>query len=323
MAAPTLQHLVPRLKLRHWALLVELDRHRSVSRTARQLGLSQPTVTRALGDIESIFMEPLFVRGGRGLEPTPAGALVLTRARVALADAESLGQDLEALATGMQGRLRVGVIPFLSQLTQDQVWQHLLSVQPRLGFVVVEETTHNLLQAVQSRTLDCAICRFTPDGADAGFEQQLLYTQEPRLVVSRAGARRLLKRGLDWEAFASLHWILPPTDTPIRQMIQSIFASAGQPVPVPFMQAYAHNTLVSVLRQMPDAITILPADIAQEVADASGACVLPQRLQWNLPPVAVVRLRGAAHSVIVDALTRGLRSRLASDGGAMTVLTPP
>lgn len=310
MSVPTLQHLAARLKLRHFSLLAELDRHRSVSRAAQHLGLSQPTLTRALGEIESIFMAPLFTRSRRGLEPTPAGALVLARARVALADAGSLGQDLQALGAGLRGRLRIGVIPFLSRATQDGVWQHLLALRPAMGFVVEEATTYNLVQAVQARALDCAICRFTPASAEAGLDQQFLYNQEPRLVVSRAAAERLLRRGLDWEAFVSLQWIFPPADTPIRQMIHSIFASAGQPVPVPLLEAYAHNTLVSVLRRMPDAITILPGDIAQEVADASGARVLPQRLQWNLPPVGMVRLRDAVQAGTVDALTQALRRGL-------------
>lgn len=307
MSAPTLQHLAARLKLRHFALLVELDRHRSVSRAAQHIGLSQPTVTRALGEIESIFMTALFTRSRRGLEPTAAGVLVLARARVALADAASLGQDLAALGTGLHGRLRIGVIPFLSRITQDAVWQHLLALRPRLGFVVEEATTHALVQAVRARTLDCAICRFTPAGTEAGLAQQFLYKQEPRLVVSRTAAQRLLRRGLDWDAFVSLRWIFPPADTPIRQMIHAIFASAGQPVPVPVLEAYAQKTLVSVLRHMPDAITILPEDIAQEVVDASGARVMPQRLQWNLPPVGVVRLHDAANAGIVDALTAALR----------------
>lgn len=307
MSAPTLQHLAARLKLRHFSLLAELDRHRSVSRAAQHLGLSQPTVTRALGEIESIFMTPLFTRSRRGLEPTPAGALVLVRAKVALADAASLGQDLEALGTGLHGRLRIGVIPFLSRVTHDALWHHLLALRPRMGFLAEEATTHDLLQAVRARTLDCAICRFTPASAGAGLQQQFLYHQEPRLLVSRAAAARLARRGLDWEALVSLRWIFPPSDTPIRQMIHSIFASAGQPVPVPVLEAYAHHTLVSVLRHMPDAITILPDDIAQEVADASGARVMPQRLQWNLPPVGVVRLHDSAQAGIVDAMTATLQ----------------
>jgi DNA-binding transcriptional LysR family regulator len=136
--------------------------------------------------------------------------------------------------------------------------QHLLGLRPALGFLVEEATTDRLLEAVASRRLDCAICRFTSASPDSGLVQQHLYSQEPRLVVSRASARRLARRGIDWDAFASLKWILPPQHSPIRNMIHSIFASAGQQVPAPVLEAYAQKTVSSVLRQLPDAITILP-----------------------------------------------------------------
>ena len=77
MQSPGLSHLPNRLKLRHYALLVELARARSVSRVAQQMSLSQPTVTRALAEIEGIFGQPLFARHRSGLEPTPAGVLVI------------------------------------------------------------------------------------------------------------------------------------------------------------------------------------------------------------------------------------------------------
>ncbi len=307
MPTPSLSWLAARLKLRHFSVLIELDRTRSVTRAAEQQGLAQPTLTRSLGEIEAIFMTPLFTRGRRGLEPTPAGQLVLARARLALADAGALGQDLEALGSGLQGRLRIGVIPFLSHHTHDAMWQHLLSLSPRMGFVAEESTTDVLQKALLERKLDCAICRFTPAGAQAGLEQQFLYHQEPRLVVSRNAAERLAQRGLDWDALAAMKWIFPPHHTPVREMIHSIFASSGQSVPMPFMEAYANKILASVLRHMTDAITILPDDIAQEVADLSGARVMPQRLQWNLPPVGMVRLRDTTHAALVEELADVIR----------------
>ena len=307
MPTPSLPWLAARLKLRHYALLIALDSARSVSRAAEQLGLAQPTVTRSLGEIEGIFMTLLFTRSRRGLEPTPAGQLVLARARLALADAGALGHDLAALGSGLQGRLRIGVIPFLSHHTQDTMWQHLLTLRPRMGFVAEEATTDMLQKAVLARKLDCAICRFTSAGAEAGLVQQFLFHQEPRLVVSRKAAGRLASRGLDWDAFVSMQWIFPPQHTPVREMIHSIFASAGQAVPMPFMEAYANKILASVLRHMPDAITILPDDIAQEVADLSGARVMPQRLQWNLPPVGLIRLQDATHAELVDSMADVIR----------------
>lgn len=313
MATPTLQRLTSRLKLRHLQLLTELDRERSISRTAQRLKLAQPTVTRALAEIEDIFMAPLFVRGRRGLEPTPAGELVLARARNALLDASSLEQDLASLTSGFGGVLRVGVIPYLSNNTHDALWRHLLGLRPALGFVVEEATTDRLLEAVKSRRLDCAICRFSAAGADGELVQAHLYRQEPRLVVSRAVSKRLAGRGIDWPAFASLPWILPPRHSPIREMIHAMFASAGQPVPAPVLEAYAQKTLVSVLRQLPDAITILPDDIALEVAEASGASILPQRLAWHLPPIGIVRRADLAHAQRVDGLVGALRSKTEVD----------
>jgi DNA-binding transcriptional LysR family regulator len=307
MATPTVQRLSSRLKLRHFALLTELDRHRSISRTALQLNLAQPTVTRALAEIEQIFMAPLFVRGRRGLEPTPAGELVLARARHALADAESLERDLAALDAGFRGTLRMGVIPYLSNNTHDAIWRHLLALRPAPSYVVEEATTDRLLEAVKNRRLDCAICRFTSADIGSGLVQRHLYHQEPRLVVSGAAARRLARRGLDWEAFASLPWILPPVQTPIRDMIQAIFASAGQQLPAPVLEAYAQKTLASLLRQLPNAITILPDDIATEVALASGARVLPQRLQWNLPPVGMVRREDVGSADLIDGIAASIR----------------
>jgi hypothetical protein len=69
---------------------------------------------------------------------------------------------------------------------------------------------------------------------------------------------------------------------------------------------YAHKTLAAVLRLWPDAVTILPADIADEIADASGAKVLTQRLQWNLPPVGMARLRDCSAAQAVDDLGKAI-----------------
>lgn len=307
MPSPNLQRLSTRLKLRHFALLTELERQGSVSRAAQHLGLAQPTVTRALAEIEGIFMTPLFVRSRRGLEPTPAGEVVLARAHHSLADAAALERDLAAVEAGFRGTLRIGVIPFLSTTTHDAIWRHLLDLRPALRFEVQESTSDRLLQALRDRQLDCAICRFTAVKSGDGLVLRHLYQQEPRIVMSGPAAKRLARRGLDWEAYASMRWILPPLETPIRDMIRTIFASAGQPEPPSVLESFAEKTLKSLLRQLPDAITILPDDIAAELADAAGARVLPQRLQWNLPPIGLVRLEGLSNGALIDQIAEAVR----------------
>lgn len=314
LSDPLVHRLETRLKLRHYALLVALDRHRSITLVARQLSLTQPTVTRALADIEDIFMTPLFVRNRRGLEPTPAGVVVLARARLAVADNASLQQESQAVSAGRQGRLRIDVTPYVSTQALDATWQHLFALHPQLALLAHEDTTHNLIQAVRSRTLDCAICRFSNDSTDDDLVQQLLYHQQACLVVARSCADRMANHAaLDIAQLTELDWIFPPPDTPIRQMINAIFAAAGRTVPVPIMETYAPRTVASALQQLPRGITVLPCDIEHAVASTGGAEVLPQPLPWSLPPVGLAWLRGSPKAEIIAALAAAVVQPVTAD----------
>lgn len=307
---PLAHRLETRLKMRHYALLVAVDRHRSITRVAEQFSLTQPTVTRALADIEDIFMTPLFVRHRRGLEPTPAGVVVLARARLAMADNAALQQELQAVSAGRQGRLRIGVIPYVSTQALDATWQYLFALRPQLALLAHEDTTHNLIQAVRSRTLDCAICRFSHDSTDGDLVQQLLYQQQACLVVARSCASRLAKQAaLDISQLTEMDWIFPPSDTPIRQMINAIFAAAGRTAPIPLIEAYAPRAIASALQQLPRGVTVLPRDVAQAVAATGAAEVLPQPLPWSLPPVGLAWLRDSPKAAVIAALAAAVRQR--------------
>jgi DNA-binding transcriptional LysR family regulator len=296
-----------RLKMRHFVLLDAIDRYRSVTRVAEQMSLAQPTVTRALADIEDIFMTPLFARTGRGLEPTAAGEVVIARARLALADNEALRRELESVRAGQQGRLRLGVIPYVSGAALDAAWRHLFALRPRIALLAHEDTTRNLIAQIRDRTLDCAICRFH-DGADDDLVQELLYRQQAHLVVAASSAAPLQRRGPpDIARLADMDWIFPPANTPIRQLLVASFAAAGEKVPVPLLEAYAVRQIAHALGNLPRGITVLPREIAQAVADLGSAVVLPQPLPWELPPIGLAWLRNAPKAGLAAGLAAALR----------------
>src|SRR5262245_48620494 len=60
-----------RLDLNLLPVIVALHEHRSVSRAARALGMSQPAVSTALAKLRRAFGDPLYVKTSRGMEPTP------------------------------------------------------------------------------------------------------------------------------------------------------------------------------------------------------------------------------------------------------------
>src|SRR5688572_29076061 len=65
-------------------VLVALDDQRSVSRAARDLDRSQPAVSAALGKLRGYFKDPLFLRSGNAMRPTPRAETAVAAARNAL-----------------------------------------------------------------------------------------------------------------------------------------------------------------------------------------------------------------------------------------------
>ena len=64
--------------------LEALLRRRNVTRAAAEVGLSQPAMSRALARLRDIFGDPLLVRAGGGLAPTPAAEALAPKVAVAL-----------------------------------------------------------------------------------------------------------------------------------------------------------------------------------------------------------------------------------------------
>lgn len=79
---------VSQLDLNLMVVLDVLLQERSVTRAARRLGRSQPAVSHALSRLREAVDDPLFVRRGRALVPTPRAEQLGAAARVALAGLE-------------------------------------------------------------------------------------------------------------------------------------------------------------------------------------------------------------------------------------------
>src|SRR6266852_2062841 len=81
------------LELGQIRLLAELSRSRSVSRAAKQIGISQSAASHALAKLRKVLGDPLFTRTQDGFQPTPFGG------RLGSASCEALDVLLAGLAS--------------------------------------------------------------------------------------------------------------------------------------------------------------------------------------------------------------------------------
>src|ERR1051325_5366840 len=96
------------LDLLHLKTLAEIARHRSFSRAADALHLSQPAVSHHIRHLERVVAAPVLERLGKRAVLTKAGELLLEHARRVFDELEAAAQAIQRLRGVVSGRVRVG-----------------------------------------------------------------------------------------------------------------------------------------------------------------------------------------------------------------------
>jgi DNA-binding transcriptional LysR family regulator len=141
--------------LRQLEYLVAAAHHGGAARAAQALHVSQPSISKAISDLESLWGERLFVRlHARGLEVTAAGATRVRQARAVLRQAESL---LAPRAVALQGLLRVGCLSTLGPRYLPGILSRLRTAHPGIQVQLVEGDTEALTRQLERGSLDVAL----------------------------------------------------------------------------------------------------------------------------------------------------------------------
>ena len=99
-----LRRVLDPLRLR---LLVEVERHGSITAAARACAMGQPTASTHLRTLEAAVGHRLIERGGRGTRLTDAGQLLARHATLVLSALDGLEEELAELGRGRIGTVRV------------------------------------------------------------------------------------------------------------------------------------------------------------------------------------------------------------------------
>jgi DNA-binding transcriptional LysR family regulator len=120
-------------------LLVSLDAlltESSVNRAARRMGLSQPAMSHALARLRDLFDDPLLVRSGEGMLPTPRGEELVAPVRRILEDIDHAlapggAFEPEHCADTFRLSIEGGTLPFVVQRLRQEAPGARLEVSPR------------------------------------------------------------------------------------------------------------------------------------------------------------------------------------------------
>ncbi|WP_261172207.1 LysR substrate-binding domain-containing protein, partial [Bordetella pertussis] len=124
-------------------------------------------------------------------------------------------------------------------------------------------------------------------------------------------AARLARRALDWSALAELDWILGVPQTAMRDQVASLFMQAGIRPPAATTECHSAKLIGELIAASDRALSIVPADIADELVSVAGVAIVPFSFTWHLPPIAVFMRHesqgSAPHRLFAEALREECR----------------
>lgn len=216
--------------LRHLEYLVALARERHFGRAAAACGVSQPTLSAAVRELEAELDILIVERGQRFRALTPEGERAVDWARRILADREAMLQDLAQSKGSLTGRLVLGVIPTalasLGLLTQPFRLRH-----PQIALTVLSLSSIEIQRGLDSFELDAAVTYLDNEpllrvrSLPLYRERYFLVTSDPQLFPRR--------RGVTWAEAATAPLCLLTRDMQNRRIMEAAFGEAGvAPTPV-------------------------------------------------------------------------------------------
>ncbi len=169
--------------LRQLQFLAALDTFGSFVRAAEAVGVTQPTMSAGVKELESVLGVVLVERGRAGAILTPAGEEAARRAADAIAQVEDLVRAVRRAGGPLIGPFRLGAIPTIAPFLLPQALKALKARFPELRLVLREDVSSRLVDALRARTLDAAIIALPYEAS--GIETEAIADDEFLLVVPK------------------------------------------------------------------------------------------------------------------------------------------
>lgn len=143
--------------LRQLQFLTALRAEGSFVAAAEAVGVTQPTLSAGIKELETALGAILVERSRGGAVLTPAGEDAALHASVALAEVEEMVRSTRTAGQPFAGAFRLGAIPTIAPFLLPRALPLLKEKFPRLRLQLREDLTSRLVEQLKARTLDAAI----------------------------------------------------------------------------------------------------------------------------------------------------------------------
>ena len=205
-------------------LLLALAKERHFGRAAEACGVTQPTMSTSLKQLEEILGVMLVQRGSRFVGFTPEGERTLDWARRIVGDVRGMREEINSLKAGLSGEIRIAAIPtvlgMVASLTTPFRARH-----PNVRFRIVSCTSIEVLGLLENLEVDAGLTYL--DNEPLGKVRAIpLYDESYRLITAPDGQFGDRDQ-VTWKEVGEVPLCLLTPDMQNRRIIDRALLAAG------------------------------------------------------------------------------------------------
>jgi LysR family hydrogen peroxide-inducible transcriptional activator len=160
-------------QLRYFAAVARTG---NFSQAARECRVAQPSLSQQIIKLEEEVGERLFERTQRKALLTPAGSLLLPYAMSILEAARRVHQEIREMSGQVRGKILLGALPTIAPYFLPEIIRSFLKKYPAVELTLHEDTTQQLLRALEENELDLVLISDAPPSPR--IEIQQLFSEE-------------------------------------------------------------------------------------------------------------------------------------------------
>lgn len=224
--------------------LIALAREKNFGKAAEQCGVTQPTFSAGIKQLEDTLGVLLVQRTSRFLGFTAEGERVLDWARTIVSDTRAMREEVRTLRQGLSGHLKIAAIPtalaMVSALTTPYRAKH-----PKVKFTVLSRTSSDVLSMLENLEVDAGLT-YIDNEPLRRMRAVPLYLEQYRLLTSADSPLGDRDR-VTWAEVGRIPLCLLTPDMQNRRIIDSLLHAAGER-PEPTLESNSMIVLFSHVR---------------------------------------------------------------------------
>lgn len=205
-------------------VFVTAARTLSFSKCAAALSITQPAVSRHIGELEARYGMPLFSRGSSGVALTKAGELLLSHAERLLSAYQKMDYDMDLLSQTSQGRLSVGASTTIAMYLLPPVLAAFMERAGGVEVFMLSGNSENVEQWLRDGTVDIGFVENASRRPWLHYEP--LMADELVLVAGTSG-RYAGVESVTVEELRSIPLVLREKGSGTREIIENALARHG------------------------------------------------------------------------------------------------